>query len=164
MNQEVLNIALRPVDSEADDEFLKALYFDRRDDLKMLQVDEAMKQNLLEMQYQAFSSQTDAEFPAADKYIVLLDDVPIGCYILDRREDEIFGVDLSILSEYRSRGIGAQLIRETMAEGSATGRPFRYHVDLGNRAKRLYERLGFAVVGNTPTNFEMEWRPSGETK
>ena len=154
MNQEVLNIALRPVDSEADDEFLKALYFDRRDDLKMLQVDEAMKQNLLEMQYQA----------AADKYIVLLDDVPIGCYILDRREDEIFGVDLSILSEYRSRGIGAQLIRETMAEGSATGRPFRYHVDLGNRAKRLYERLGFAVVGNTPTNFEMEWRPSGETK
>ena len=64
-----------------------------------------------------------------------------------------------LLPEAQGRGIGTRLVEEVLAASRATRRPVRLRVLRVNPARRLYERLGFKVTGETETHFEME-RPA----
>jgi ribosomal protein S18 acetylase RimI-like enzyme len=44
-------------------------------------------------------------------------------------------------------GIGTDLLRGLIDEGSASQRTLSIHVEIDNRARRLYERLGFQQAG-----------------
>jgi ribosomal protein S18 acetylase RimI-like enzyme len=70
-------------------------------------------------------------------------------------------MDIALLPEYRSHGIGTALIKDLMAEAAQAGRPLRLHVEFFNQALRLYERLGFARMGEMGLYYEMEWRLAG---
>ena len=153
-------VGLRPIRLPEDEDFLRMLYFDRRDDLQQLPIDAKMKEDLILMQFRAQTMQYAADFPAAEHSVVTFDDDAVGRYIVESRRDEIYAVDLSILSNYRGRGIGAVVLGRTIREAAKSGRRYLLHVDLGNRAKRLYERLGFVTVEETQTNFRMEWARS----
>lgn len=154
-------VTLRRVEP-TDEPFLRALYITTRDDLAHLPLSEDQKSSLLLMQYEAQRRQYEIEFPQADHDIVLYGGKAVGRYLIDQREDEIMGIDLSILPEYRSLGIGATVIGNTLKEAKSSDRPFRFHVSVNNRrAMRLYERLGCSVSGSSATEFEMEWRAAG---
>jgi ribosomal protein S18 acetylase RimI-like enzyme len=69
-------------------------------------------------------------------------------------------VDIAIAAGERSRGAGRRLFEEWQQEAAALSRPIALTVFRGNaRARGLYARLGFIVVGETDTHVNMEWRP-----
>jgi ribosomal protein S18 acetylase RimI-like enzyme len=67
---------------------------------------------------------------------------------------------IRVLPEWQCRGLGKAIIRSVLARGSSTGQPVVLSVLKVNvRARRLYEREGFLVVGETPTNVHMQAEP-----
>ncbi|HEY9825057.1 MAG TPA: GNAT family N-acetyltransferase [Stenomitos sp.] len=56
--------------------------------------------------------------------------------------------NLAVAAEYRNQGIGRQLLSWCIAEAACTSSPIFISVDLRNiKARRLYESLGFRMVG-----------------
>lgn len=51
------------------------------------------------------------------------------------------------------------LLRQVPAQAQARGVPVRLHVGVSNRARRLYERLGFATAESTGGHHLMERHP-----
>ena len=84
---------------------------------------------------------------------------PIGRLYIERRTDEMLGIDIALLPEYRQSGIGTAILRDLLAEAARDGKPFRIHVQKFNRAQRLYERLGFTTLDDDGVYLFMEWRP-----
>jgi ribosomal protein S18 acetylase RimI-like enzyme len=63
---------------------------------------------------------------------------------------------IAILPNYQRRGIGETAMRDVMLEAGRT--PIRLQVLLTNRARTLYRRLGFRVIGGDRFRELMEWR------
>jgi ribosomal protein S18 acetylase RimI-like enzyme len=151
--------ASRPV--RADDEgFLFALYADtRQEELDAWGWPPAQREAFLRMQFTARERAYAGQYPRADRRILLHGDQPIGRIVVDQGEAAIHLVDIALLAERRNAGIGTALIQSLQAEAAATGKPVRLSVLKSSRAVRLYERLGFAVVGDSGVHLAMEWRP-----
>jgi len=97
--------------------------------------------------------------PPESHEIVLLDGEPAGCLKVRHtpvavRLDRVF-----LLPEFQGRGIGTGLIREQMGIAEAKGLPLRLQLLRVNPARRLYERLGFRLTGETETHYLMEHTP-----
>lgn len=84
---------------------------------------------------------------------------PIGRLYVDRWQDQIRLVDISLLPEHRGRGLGTALLRELLAEGEARGLPVTIHVEFNNPALSLYRRLGFRHVDSNGIYYLMKWTP-----
>ena len=117
----------------------------------------AQKQAFLAFQFSAQDRDYRRNFPDAAYQVVCAGARPIGRLYVVRRTDEIRVLDIALLPEYRGEGIGAALLREVLAEAGASGRPVRLHVERDSRARRLYERLGFRAVSDSPMHIAMEW-------
>ena len=120
--------------------------------------DAAQQEDFINMQFEAQHQFYPQQYPRATHEIILLDGRPIGRMMVERVEDEIRGVDIALLPEYRSAGYGGLLIHALLNEAAQTGKPFRIQVVKWNRAVRLYERLGFIKTGESATHWQMEWR------
>jgi ribosomal protein S18 acetylase RimI-like enzyme len=68
-------------------------------------------------------------------------------------------VDITLLPEFRGRGIGTRLIRDLMDEGARTGSRVTLYVEAFNPAYRLYTRLGFQRIDEYGAYELLEWRP-----
>lgn len=64
-----------------------------------------------------------------------------------------------IVPEQQGHGIGAALIGDVLAEAARAGVATRLQVLRVNPARRLYERLGFAIEGETSTHYLMRADP-----
>ena len=137
-------IKLRPVTDE-DEDFLRELYFSVRDDLKGIFPDEDQVRQLLEIQYKAQAQAYAVQFPGASHDIVMLDGNVVGRVMIDRQPSAFYCVDIALLPEVRSRGIGSVVLKRFVDECSRLGIPFTLRVAKTNRAQRLYERLGFRI-------------------
>jgi ribosomal protein S18 acetylase RimI-like enzyme len=63
---------------------------------------------------------------------------------------------VEILPAFRGRGLGSAIVRDLLAEAHARSVPVTLQVLKENpRARGLYERLGFAVTGETDTKHLM---------
>jgi len=152
-------ISLRPVVLPDDEEFLIALYYTCREDLQMLQIDEAQKRNISLMQYIAQKQHYEKQFPPAGNDIILLDGKEVGRLWIARFEKEIVGVEFIILPEYRNHKIGTKLLKDLFAEAVATRRDFNFYVlKMNHKAQRLYKRLNCEFIDETPTHFKMHWK------
>lgn len=61
--------------------------------------------------------------------------------------------NLAVAAAYRSQGIGRQLLSQCLANATATSRSIYISVDIANpRAQKLYESLGFQVIGTKTLN------------
>jgi ribosomal protein S18 acetylase RimI-like enzyme len=96
--------------------------------------------------------------------IVLVDRTPVGRLFLAREASELRVVDIALLPEFRGAGIGTQLLRRILDEAADRGVAVCLEVDLGNPARRLYERLGFAIEASTELQLSMRWTPAGATQ
>jgi len=66
---------------------------------------------------------------------------------------------LHLLPAYRGRGIGGGLLRELQHQARRQAKSVVLWVLKGNRAKSLYERLGFVVIRQDAYRLCMRWRP-----
>ena len=83
--------------------------------------------------------------------IVIVDEQAVGVFVAERRPTEWFVGNIAIAPQIQGQGLGAALLRDLLATAAHDGLPTRLQVLLVNPARQLYERLGFAVVGETPT-------------
>lgn len=82
----------------------------------------------------------------------------VGFFAVVRTAAAIDLQRISILPAYQRRGIGTALLEELIAEARTTASALTLQVFLTNPARRLYERLGFAVVRTTATHHHMALR------
>ena len=152
-------IAFRPVRDD-DREFLFRLYSSTREgEMAMMPWNEAQKEHFLRSQFTAQHDYYREQFADASFRIILLGDEPVGRLYVHRGDGEIRIVDIALLPARRGAGTGAKIIRRLLTEAGAAGKPVRLHVQHGNRAINLYQRLGFEKVGDTGVYQLMQWTP-----
>jgi ribosomal protein S18 acetylase RimI-like enzyme len=66
--------------------------------------------------------------------------------------------EIQLLPSAQGAGIGTAVIRDLQTEAQNAGVPLRLQVLKQNRARALYQRLGFQVTGETEHHYQMEWR------
>ena len=153
------SLALRPVMPD-DEQFLYELYRSTRaDEMDAWGWDSAQQDAFLRMQFRAQQHAYEAEDGQNETKIILFEGRPVGRLIVARTDDEILLVDIALLTEYRSKGLGTVFIKDLFDEATRAGKPVRLHVLKTNRAMRLYERLGFKTTGESGMHFQMEWTP-----
>jgi ribosomal protein S18 acetylase RimI-like enzyme len=154
-------VTLRPV-AESDQDFLYQVYAStRRAEVAAWGWNEAQQDAFLRMQFTMQQRAYEMQYPQAAHDIILLDDEPIGRLLVVRSADQIQLTDISLLTAYRGRGIGSQLITKLLDEADRTGSKVGLQVLKKNPAARLYERLGFIRTGEHDLYFLME-RPTAD--
>jgi GNAT superfamily N-acetyltransferase len=154
----VANLGLRQAGPD-DERFLFTLYVSTRAlEVARLPWSDAEKEAFLRMQFDAQRRHYAAQFPAAAHDLILVDGEPAGRLYVDRDESAILVVDIALLPEHRGRGIGTALLTGLLAEADAAGQTVSVHVERGNPARRLYERLGFVAVTDLGMYVQLERR------
>lgn len=87
--------------------------------------------------------------------VVLLDGRAVGLLKVARDGQDWELIQVQLDPTYQGKGLGELLIRSVIAEAKAAGAALRLSVLRNNPAQRLYERLGFVVVGEAPHSFTM---------
>lgn len=118
------------------------------------------KQAFLESQFKAQDASYKMMNLGAIHRIITLDGTDIGRLIVDRQDDQLRIIDLSILTEYRGRGIGTDILRSLLNEAHGGKVPVRLHVEKQSPALRMYLRHGFRQIGDTGHHYAMEWKPA----
>jgi len=152
------NLSLRPSES-ADKTFLETVYAEtRRSELAIFNWSLEQENAFFKMQFSLQNKAYEMQFPDADYTVVELKKMPIGCLIVERA-GEIKLVNIALLPEFRSRGIGTFLLRQLQDEAKAAGKPLILHVLKTNeRAINLYQRHGFAIDGSDELHLAMRWQ------
>jgi ribosomal protein S18 acetylase RimI-like enzyme len=140
-----MGVRLRPV-TDADRPFLLELYAGvRAPELALVPWDEATKRAFVAQQFAAQDAHYRAHYPGATLDVVEVGGAPAGRLYVHRGEHDVRIMDIALAPEHRGRGIGTALLRALIAEAGA--RTLSIHVEAGNPARRLYERLGFRPAG-----------------
>lgn len=95
-------------------------------------------------------------FGESQYFVIEADGAAIGALCLERRPDAIYILELQLLPEYQRIGIGTGVIRGVIRDAALQHLPVALSVVQANqRAKRLYERLGFEVTSVEPPFIRM---------
>lgn len=151
---------LRPV-VDGDDAFLCRLYgTTRADEMAATGWDRAQVDAFMQMQWTAQTNDYRTRYPQADHDLVIVDGDPVGRIWVDRGPDEIRLLDIALLPDLRSQGIGTELLTRLQDEARTSGRRLAHAVVKENEdALRLYTALGFVILPEEhPTHWFMEWK------
>ena len=102
----------------------------------------------------------DKEFDPPKGEIVVVAGDDVGFLNVVRATDSIYIELLEVAREYQRHGIGTSIVSDLLREAVDLNIPVNLRVLRVNRARRLYERLGFSVTGEDDTHFLMECRPN----
>lgn len=150
-------ITLRPAQPD-DEDFIFTLYAaSRQDEMAAWGWQAAQQEAFLHMQFIGRQQHYKTQFPDADHQIILLDDAPIGGIVVVRLDSALRLADIVLLPPYRGKGYGAALLRELLDEARQAAKPVQLFVERWNPAIRLYERLGFSIIGDIGSHLSMEW-------
>ncbi len=116
--------------------------------------------HFLEGQFMAQSRHYSLTYPRAVHRIIQLDQRDIGRLIVDRQDDCLRLIDLTLAPEQRGRGIGTDILRSLINEAHGGKVPLRLHVEKTSPAIRLYLRHGFRATNDQGHHFAMEWHPA----
>ena len=72
---------------------------------------------------------------------------PVGRLYVARLPEAVRVVNIALTTANRGRGWGSTLLKKVIAEAERHDLPVRLHVEAENRARLLYQRLGFRVTG-----------------
>jgi GNAT superfamily N-acetyltransferase len=116
----------------------------------------AMQAAFLDQQHRAQHSHYRAVHPDGEWLLIERDGAPIGRLYLAEQAGELLLVDISLLPAARGGGLGTAILTDVLAGET---RPVALHVQRTNQARRLYERLGFALVEEQAVYLRMVRRP-----
>jgi len=93
--------------------------------------------------------------------LVLVGDVRAGILVVDDRPAEVFLSRIFLLPKFQRRGVGTVLMRRLINRATHEQKPLRLRVlRVNTGARRLYERLGFAVTRSTTEHDYLEILPT----
>ncbi len=139
-------VQLRSV-TAADESFLLSLFAEqRRPALAVTGWTDAEQDAFLASQFALQSKAYTAGFPSGEFHLITWQGQPIGRLYVAQLEDEIRVVDLALIPSFRGQGIGTYLLQTIVSRADTARLKVRFHVEIRNPARRLYERLGFKLV------------------
>jgi GNAT superfamily N-acetyltransferase len=93
--------------------------------------------------------------------LVLVDSQEVGLLAVEEHADHVWLVKVYLFDAWRNQGIGRRLVEQVIAQGHALSKPVRLRVlRVNERARTLYESLGFRVIEEQPERFIMEVAPN----
>ncbi|HEV7346678.1 GNAT family N-acetyltransferase [Telluribacter sp.] len=157
-------VRLRPVVND-DLEVLCSIYASTRQEemKKVPQWSAALVTAFLKQQFNAQHDYYQKNYVGADFWVIEKQGQVVGrLYVQENFQNrEVRIIDISLLPDWRNRGIGAAILKDIMNEATRLQRPLTIHVESFNPAKGLYERLGFKKVSETNGVYHlMEWCPT----
>ncbi len=152
-------ITLRPV-QPADELFLFELYASTRaDELDAVDWDPATRQAFLWQQFQAQQAHYQSYYPTGDHQIICVAGGAAGRIYIERSVEKLHLLDIALLPAQRGCGIGGALMQALLTEAAQASLPITLHVyRFDQRVLGWYERLGFAIIGDTGMYYLMERR------
>lgn len=151
-------IVLRPVKTDEENFWREVFYDSVREHFATLNLPEDDLKNLLEFQFQAQNADYQTNYPQASNNVILFKEIRVGRVILSTEHNDLHLIDIAVLTEFRNQGIGTKILEWLFAHSRETNLPIRFYVEKINPAFRLYERLGFKIVADVTTHFQMEWK------
>jgi ribosomal protein S18 acetylase RimI-like enzyme len=88
--------------------------------------------------------------------ILMMDGADVGWLQSVSGESELFVAQIFVDAPFQRRGIGTEAMRRLIAEAASAGQAVCLDVVKINPALRLYERLGFRIIGEEELKFNMK--------
>ena len=104
-----------------------------------------------------------ASFAVADVWIIMVDGKEAGWFEISEENEGLELHQIHLVPTARGRGIGTYILRCLMTKARAEQRRISLAVLPNNRARHLYRKLGFTIVGADGVKLLMKWRDPGET-
>ena len=139
----------------ADEVFLEALYLDSRPDLGALPVPRSVIEGIARHQRAMQVEDYGRRFTAPETWLVTDGEDPIARIVLAESNGVLRVVDLSVAPAARRKGVARCVLRALQEESDRLA--LRVRTD-NLAARRLYEALGFELVGGAEAAMELEWR------
>jgi len=96
------------------------------------------------------------EIDVTNCHVIIVDGIDAG-YVSIEDKGEFWYIDaIAIAPKYQKKGVGTAALKSVLAEAGTL--PVRLNVLHVNRAKSLYERLGFRTILQDARRQIMEWR------
>jgi GNAT superfamily N-acetyltransferase len=144
-----------------DEPFLFRLYASTRArEWAALDLPESEKNALMRMQFESQANSYRSQFPQSEHTIVIAGEEPAGRIWLDEGTNVIKVLDLALLPQFQSRGIGTKLMKGCQERARKAGKPLRHSVLKWNsEAISFYLRLAFTPCGGDEFFLQLEWLP-----
>lgn len=151
---------LRPVTDE-DRPFLQEVFFTSlQRNLAAAGLTLEQQQAFVAHQFEAQDSSYRSQSPNANFDLILIDNKPAGRIYIDRRQDDIGLMEMTLLPCHQNQGIGTSLIKDLLEEAQELHQSVGLYVEHWNPdARRLYLRLGFQDEEDIGTHWKMRWNP-----
>jgi ribosomal protein S18 acetylase RimI-like enzyme len=156
-------VELRPADPADRDFFARVYASTRAEELAPVPWTDEQKSAFVAQQFAAQSHHYGLHYADAAYNVIVVDGAPAGRLIVDRTDEALLIVDITLLPQFRGRGVGTRLLEPLLEEASAAGRFVRIHVEQTNPAMSLYRRLGFEPVREVGIYLEMRRSPQAKT-
>lgn len=142
--------------------FLRRLYrSSRAAELSATRWPEGMKRAFSDQQFDAQHEDYLARFPDGTFLLIQNRMDPIGRLYMDLTGPSLRLIDITLLPAWQGKGIGGAVLRglQDMAAGRPGGQVELAVDPMNLRARTLYERHGFSVIGRTDSRLQMRWAP-----
>lgn len=152
-------IELRP-EGKKDNAFIEIVYYATREaELNLTNWTEQQKKAFALMQSMAQLSEYKTKFPGAAFQVIIFNKKSAGRFYTWENDIEIRLIDITLLPQFRGRGIGTALLRDLVKRSDKVQKKISLHVDPMNPALQLYQRLGFIHTKNNGRHYYMERNP-----
>jgi GNAT superfamily N-acetyltransferase len=152
-------IALRPAATK-DEAFLRLVYASsREEELDRVAWAQGQREAFLRQQFDAQDADYRRNYPGAEFLVIERDGEPVGRIYIHRTSGQIAILDIALIAGARGAGTGTYLMSELIDEGQRAGLPVTIYVEKWNRARRLYDRLGFQQAADTGVYLRMIRKP-----
>ena len=100
------------------------------------------------------------KFDPRNRQIIEIEGQNAGVIVVEHHAEEHYIALIEILPAFQRRGVGTSIVRQLIDIAREDGLPLSLHVLKTNvPARRLYERLGFAVVQDEAVRYKMTCPP-----
>jgi ribosomal protein S18 acetylase RimI-like enzyme len=89
--------------------------------------------------------------------IILLNDNKIGLFKVSECESNIEIIQIQIEPNYQNHGIGEQIIKLKIEDAISKNKHLKLSVLKSNKAKNLYDRLGFRIIEEKDFSYIMQY-------
>jgi ribosomal protein S18 acetylase RimI-like enzyme len=152
------NVATWRTAHAEDEPFLREVYRATRAwEFAVLRMEAAALRALLDSQFDLQAAGYRRDCPGAVFSVICCDGQPAGRMIHACTEDGLLLMDIALAPAFRNRGLGTQVLRRLQEEARSASLKMVLHVEKGNPALALYQRLGFRVTGSDALRCFMQW-------
>lgn len=145
---------------DSDKKFLTKLYSDSRAwELEYTNWTDKARDDFMGRQFDLQDKSYKLNYIGAVHRIIQLDNLDIGRLIVNRLDDLMHIIDLTILISHQGHGIGSDILKSLINEAQGGKVPVTLSVEKGNPAINLYQRLGFKQTSIAGNHISLKWTP-----